>query len=75
MNWKVGAAITIMAIGLMLQAVAASIKYTAKTIANECIEAGETRINDTFFSCEPVGSVVNGKRIAFKKAYRSELNE
>ena len=35
-----------------------------------CIESGEIQMQSTFYSCEPVGSLVSGKRIAFKKAYR-----
>lgn len=35
----------------------------------DCTETGETRIGDTFYSCEPVGAMVNGERRAFKETY------
>ena len=35
----------------------------------DCTEAGETRIGDTFYRCEPVGVMVNGQRRAFNDAF------
>lgn len=35
----------------------------------DCTEAGETRIGDTFYRCEPVGAMVNGQRRAFNDAF------
>ena len=73
---KLENAITLMALMFAIGVVVGTINnYSGSDLRRDCIEAGETIIGDTFFSCEPVGSVVNGKRIAFKKAYRSELNE
>ncbi len=73
---KLENAITLMALMLVVGVAIGTINnYAGSDLRRDCIEAGETLIGDTFFSCEPVGSVVNGKRIAFKKAYRSELNQ
>lgn len=36
-------------------------------IKTDCTEAGEIRIVDTFYRCEPVGAMVNGQRRAFNQ--------
>lgn len=46
--------------------VAGQIQSAFKT---DCTEAGETRIGDTFYRCEPVGAMVNGQRRAFNDAF------
>jgi hypothetical protein len=41
----------------------------------DCTEAGETRIGDTFYSCDPVGAMVNGERRAFNDAFNDPSND
>ena len=42
-------------------------------LGKDCSKAGEMQIGATYYSCEPVGSLVEGKRIAFKQAYQEPL--
>ena len=39
------------------------------TFITDCTEAGETRIGDTFYRCEPIGAMVNGQRRTFNDAF------
>ena len=48
---------------------ATAVGYTQASFKTDCTEAGETRIGDTFYRCEPVGAMVNGQRRAFNDAF------
>lgn len=35
-------------------------------VARDCRQSGESQIGNTYYSCEPVGALVDGQRKAFK---------
>ena len=46
-----------------------AVEQIQSAFKTDCTEAGETRIGDTFYRCEPVGAMVNGQRRAFNDAF------
>ena len=43
-----------------------------RSIAKDCASTGATQIGNTFYSCEPVAALIEGKHVAFKKQHRED---